>query len=81
MATVYLATDLSANREVAIKVVDPEVAAAVGAERFHREIRIASARWNWDARCSPTSASPGWRRMRRMRRPSRAPGRRSAPPT
>ena len=42
MATVFLATDMSVDRPVAIKVLDPELAAAVGAERFHREIHIAS---------------------------------------
>jgi eukaryotic-like serine/threonine-protein kinase len=42
MATVYLATDLKVDRRVAIKVLEPELAAAVGAERFNREIRIAS---------------------------------------
>ena len=42
MATVYLATDLRVDRQVAIKVLEPELAAAVGAERFDREIRIAS---------------------------------------
>ena len=42
MATVYLATDVKVHRQVAIKVLDPELAAAVGAERFDREIRIAS---------------------------------------
>jgi eukaryotic-like serine/threonine-protein kinase len=42
MATVYLAYDLKHNRQVAIKVLKPEVAAAVGAERFLREIAIAA---------------------------------------
>src|SRR5690349_20305442 len=42
MATVYLARDLVADREVAIKVMDPELAAAVGAGRFRREIDVAS---------------------------------------
>jgi eukaryotic-like serine/threonine-protein kinase len=38
MATVYLATDLKHDRKVAIKVLKPELAAAVGAERFIHEI-------------------------------------------
>jgi eukaryotic-like serine/threonine-protein kinase len=38
MATVYLAADLKHDRKVAIKVLRPEVAAALGAERFLREI-------------------------------------------
>jgi TolB-like protein/tRNA A-37 threonylcarbamoyl transferase component Bud32 len=42
MATVFLATDTKFARRVAIKVLDPEVAAALGAERFHREIQIAT---------------------------------------
>ena len=39
MATVYLARDLKHDRKVAIKVVRPELAAVIGAERFVREIR------------------------------------------
>jgi serine/threonine-protein kinase len=42
MATVYLATDAKVDRQVAIKVLHPELAAAVGGERFHREIHIAT---------------------------------------
>jgi serine/threonine-protein kinase len=38
MATVFLAEDLRHRRQVAIKVLDPEVAAAIGPERFLREI-------------------------------------------
>jgi len=38
MATVYLAEDLKHHRPVALKVLDPEVAAAIGPERFLREI-------------------------------------------
>jgi serine/threonine-protein kinase len=36
MATVYLAEDLKHHREVAVKVLRPELAAALGAERFRR---------------------------------------------
>jgi len=39
MATVYLAHDLRHERKVAIKVLRPELAAVIGAERFLREIR------------------------------------------
>jgi serine/threonine-protein kinase len=39
MATVYLAEDPKHGRRVAIKVLKPELAAAIGAERFLREIR------------------------------------------
>ncbi len=42
MATVYLATDLKHNRKVAIKLLRPELAASVGADRFLREIEIAA---------------------------------------
>ncbi len=38
MATVYLAQDRKHQRRVAIKVLRPEIAAAIGAERFLREI-------------------------------------------
>jgi len=36
MATVYLARDLKHQRHVAIKVLDPELARALGAELFLR---------------------------------------------
>src|SRR5574337_851576 len=39
MATVYLAEDLRHTRKVAIKVLKPELAAVIGADRFVREIR------------------------------------------
>jgi serine/threonine protein kinase/tetratricopeptide (TPR) repeat protein len=42
MATVYLADDLKHHRKVAIKVLRPELGAALGPERFTREIRIAA---------------------------------------
>jgi serine/threonine-protein kinase len=42
MATVYLARDLKHDRQVAIKVLKPELAASIGAERFLREIRVAA---------------------------------------
>jgi len=38
MATVYLAEDVKHERQVAIKVLRPELAASLGAERFLREI-------------------------------------------
>src|SRR5437763_2542988 len=41
-ATVYLAQDLKHGRSVAVKVLRPELAAALGAERFLREIEIAA---------------------------------------
>jgi serine/threonine-protein kinase len=42
MATVYLAEDLKHHRRVAVKVLRPELAATLGAERFVREIEIAA---------------------------------------
>src|SRR4030095_12705100 len=42
MATVYLAQDLKHGRPVAIKVLRPELAAVLGAERFLREIRLTA---------------------------------------
>jgi serine/threonine-protein kinase len=42
MATVYLAEDLKHHRKVAVKVLRPELAAALGPDRFHREIEIAA---------------------------------------
>jgi serine/threonine protein kinase len=38
MATVYLAEDIKHKRKVALKVLKPELAAALGAERFVQEI-------------------------------------------
>ncbi|HJR50533.1 MAG TPA: serine/threonine-protein kinase, partial [Gemmatimonadales bacterium] len=43
MATVYLAQDLKHDRKVAIKVLRPELAAVIGADRFVREIRTIAA--------------------------------------
>jgi hypothetical protein len=40
MATVYLAQDLKHHRKVALKVLRPELAAAMGGDRFPREIQI-----------------------------------------
>jgi non-specific serine/threonine protein kinase len=42
MALVYLAEDLKHRREVAIKVLKPELSATIGSERFLREIEIAA---------------------------------------
>ncbi len=42
MATVYLAKDLKHNRNVAVKVLKPELAAVVGAERFLAEIETTA---------------------------------------
>jgi eukaryotic-like serine/threonine-protein kinase len=42
MATVYLAHDLRHDRDVAIKVLHPDLAAALGAERFLAEIKTTA---------------------------------------
>ncbi len=42
MATVYLADDLKHQRKVAVKVLKPELAAVVGAERFLAEIKTTA---------------------------------------
>ncbi|MEP6574481.1 MAG: protein kinase [Gemmatimonadota bacterium] len=42
MATVYLARDLKHDRQVAVKVLRPELAATLGPDRFVREIKIAA---------------------------------------
>ncbi len=42
MATVYLAEDLKHHRNVAVKVLRPELAVTLGPERFFREIEIAA---------------------------------------
>ncbi|MEP6745169.1 MAG: serine/threonine-protein kinase, partial [Gemmatimonadota bacterium] len=43
MATVYLAQDLKHKRKVALKVLKPELAAVLGAERFVQEITTTAA--------------------------------------
>lgn len=43
MAAVYLARDLKHDRKVAVKVLLPDVAAAIGGERFLAEIRVTAA--------------------------------------
>ena len=42
MATVYLADDRKHHRQVALKVLRPDLAASLGAERFLQEIQIAA---------------------------------------
>ncbi|PYO70557.1 MAG: serine/threonine protein kinase, partial [Gemmatimonadetes bacterium] len=42
MATVYLAQDLKHDRAVALKVLKPELAHALGPERFLREIQVTA---------------------------------------
>jgi tRNA A-37 threonylcarbamoyl transferase component Bud32 len=42
MATVFLAEDVKLHRQVALKVLRPELAASLGSDRFLREIEIAA---------------------------------------
>ncbi len=42
MATVYLAHDLKHDREVALKVLHPELSSSLGPDRFLREIKVAA---------------------------------------
>jgi serine/threonine-protein kinase len=42
MATVYLAHDLRHDRHVALKVLRPELAAVIGADRFLKEIKVTA---------------------------------------
>jgi len=42
MATVYLAHDEKHDRKVAVKVMRPELAATLGADRFLREVQVAA---------------------------------------
>ena len=44
MATVYLAHDVRHDRKVALKVLRPELAAVIGAERFPVEIKTTADR-------------------------------------
>ena len=43
VATVYLAQDLNHERKVSVKVLRPEVAAVLGAERFVQEITTTAS--------------------------------------
>jgi hypothetical protein len=54
MATVYLAHDLRHEREVAIKVLHPDLGAALGAERFlsRDQDHRAAAATRTSCRCS-----------------------------
>jgi len=42
MATVYLAEDLKHKRKVAVKVLRPELAESLAAERFLREVEVTA---------------------------------------
>ena len=72
MATVYLAEDLKHKRRVALKVLKPELAAVLGAERFVQEITNGSA-------SSVTVVEPVARRARMARRVGSARAEKVAP--
>ena len=42
MATVYLAHDIKHSRNVALKVLHPDLAATIGVERFLSEIKVTA---------------------------------------
>ena len=42
MAVLFLAQDLRHDRKVALKVLRPDLSAAIGADRFLREIKLAA---------------------------------------
>ena len=42
MATVYLAHDVKHDRNVALKVLRPELAAVIGGDRFLNEIKVTA---------------------------------------
>ncbi len=42
MATVYLAQDVKHDRKVALKILRPELAAVIGADRFLQEIKVTA---------------------------------------
>jgi serine/threonine-protein kinase len=53
MATVYLARDIRHERPVAVKVLRPELAAALGPDRFHREVEFADPQLPVHSRLHP----------------------------
>ena len=62
MATVYLANDVRHNRKVAIKVMNPELAAIIGAARFLKEIEnTANLQHHIGASAWTQDRGAGWR--------------------
>ncbi len=66
MATVYLADDLKHERKVALKVLKPELAAVVGAERFLAEIETTANLTHPHIRCGPLADIDDQKRWARM---------------
>jgi serine/threonine-protein kinase len=74
MATVYLADDLRHERQVALKVLKPELAALLGAERFLSEIKTTAAlRHPRTWRAKPSETGSAGRAHSRSARPSPSP--------
>jgi hypothetical protein len=74
MATVYLAHDLKHDRKVALKILRPDVARTLGAERFLREIQLVArleptvphTRRPWGpTRSSSGAITDNWRNSKR----------------
>ena len=61
MATVYLAEDLKHHRKVALKVLRPEIAVTVGADRFAREIDVAARLQHPNRTWRGSHCVTGWR--------------------
>ena len=61
MATVYLAEDIKHERRVALKVLKPELAAVVGAERFLADVHVSCTRV-MDQLEGVNSEAVGWTR-------------------
>src|SRR6266513_1712937 len=78
MATVYLARDLKHDRPVALKVLRPELAATVGAERFLREIQVTAHLTHPNILPLPRFGTHG--RFPLLRHPVRRTGIASQPP-
>jgi len=75
MATVFLADDLKHDRKVAIKVLRPELAAVVGAERFLAEIKLTATLQHPNILPLFDSGTAGGNPARSQGSTSRVPGR------
>jgi serine/threonine protein kinase len=60
MATVYLAKELKHDHEVALKVLRPEIAAQLGAERFLNEVKITARLDHTPPDEAPWVGRPRW---------------------
>jgi serine/threonine-protein kinase len=57
MATVYLAHDLKHDRQVAVKVLRPELSAVLGGERFLPPSSTTPTSWHSTTRAKPRATS------------------------